>query len=123
MDEYGCMNDAREDYESIATQLTKSGSVVFCWSKNGADAYVVCLTDHPFKCGILPFGGQPSTMVSVLMRGCFWFDLRKNQLLVESYVGEKLNLQGEDAENLARLLNGIRFELCPIPPRNNQENV
>ena len=111
MDEYGCYRDVEEDYDSLAEHLEDSTSLVFAWSRDQVSAYVVILSESFRKLGTLPYGGNPqgSCLVSVLMRGAFWFDLNRTEEIHEEYVGEKLNLgTGEDAKNIACLINGLR---------------
>lgn len=106
MDEFGCCGP--DDYVALVDGIVSAGNVVFSYSDDDVTAYVVTITTNYLKLGTMPFGGQPTHLVSILLKGCYWFDLNSRTELHESYVGEKLKLDYVDSVSIARLLNGIR---------------
>jgi len=109
MDEYGtCKLD---DAPMLAGKLKSGESIIFSFSKDAVNAYVIFICPQFTKIGTLPFGGNPenSYCVGVLYQGFFYFGLDGG--LSPPYVGEKLELAEPDAKNVTDILNAIGQEL------------
>lgn len=110
MDDYGTCS--LDDATMLANRLDSEGSILFPFSNDGVNAYVLFISSRFTKIGTLPFGGNPcgSYCVGVLFRGFFYFDLDDGGLS-PSYVGEKLGLGPLDAEDVTKMLNAIGKEM------------
>ncbi len=106
MDEYDSCN--KEDFALLASQLHNYGAISFPYSADNETGFMVFMCNQYEKMGTSPFGGNRSgtTVVGILMRGFFHFDL-KQQSLSPDYVSEKLNLNKEDGRVISELLRGI----------------
>ncbi len=110
MDQYGtCQLD---DAPMLAEKLNDGRPIIFSFSNDETNAYVISITPNMEKMGVMPFGGNPTGRfgVGVLRRGFFHFDLNRKELYPD-YVGEKLGLAEYDAEAVTKMLNAIRTEL------------
>lgn len=116
MDDYGCFADVESDYEELAREYVRCKNITFAWSRNQTDAYIITLNGAFKKFGVLPFGGKPDnfTLISVLLRGAFWFDLYSYAELHPNYVREKLGVGGGSADDLAYLITKLREKLLKL---------
>jgi hypothetical protein len=107
MDEFGCYRHTTEDAAEVAKQLNANGTVVFPYSYDQVGCMLVLISNNFAKLGVMPFGGNPDgrNYVGIFGRGCGHLSAENGP--VESYVEEKLNLQGEDAKNFAEFYQWI----------------
>jgi hypothetical protein len=101
-DQYGCMRaDSREDAMEVWEALDRAGSAVFALSGDQVGAMVIFVSRVFEKLGVMPFGGNPHgrAYVGVLKRGCGHLSMQDTH---PSYIGEQLNLTGDDAETFAK---------------------
>lgn len=109
MDNYGtCLID---DAPMLAKRLAVGHNIIFGYTTDNKNAYVLCIVPNIHKIGTLPFGGHVGSRfgVGLLYRGFCHFDL--NNVIYPSYVAEKLGLSTFDAEAVAVMLNAIGHEL------------
>ena len=125
MDNYGTCRF--EDASMLAERLARGQSIMFGYSCDSANAYVLCIVPNIHTIGILPFGGHVGARfgVGVLYRGFSHFDLRKRNF--PSYVAEKLGLPLFDAEAVTLMLNAIGHALregenAGLPPESDEDD-
>jgi hypothetical protein len=107
MDQYECCT--LEDAKFIATLLKSEESIIFSYSPDQINAYVIFICPNFTTVGKIPFGGIPNGFyIGVSLIGAFHFNLE--QELSSGYLAEKLKLGKVDAENLAEILNAIGKE-------------
>lgn len=104
----GILSFDKHKIEIVALTTFVNKRAVFSYSKDQITAYVITIC-HPTPIGTMPFGGQPSWLVSILYHSCYWFDFKHDYH--PNYIGEKLNLGTKDSEDICELLNyiGDRF--------------
>jgi|AntRauTorcE11897_2_1112592.scaffolds.fasta_scaffold31697_3 hypothetical protein len=114
MDEYGTCT--LSDAPMLAKKLNAGDAIIFGYSNDDINGYVISISPRLTPVGTMPFGGDPTGKygIGVLMRGFFHFDLNKIEPFYESYIGEKLGLRRPDARPVAQMLNAIRSELITI---------
>lgn len=118
MDDFGTWTGTAEDVSALAQEIRDKGNVLFSYSPNQVDCYIISINRDFSILGEIPFGGNPRGryLVSVLGRGFFHFDLGGNTFHTQpSYVAEKLNLSSTDATYVSELLLGINARLVTIP--------
>lgn len=96
-----------DDTPRIADKLNQNQNVLFSYSPDEIDCYIVFIAPSFSILSEIPFGGDPHNryMVSLLKIGCFHFNL--NKPLFPAYVGEKFGLDNVSAEHVTTMLNGI----------------
>ncbi len=100
-DEFGCMRaSSREDAMAVRQALDQAGSVVFPLSGDQIGAMVINVTTKFDKLGVMPFGGNPygRAYVGVYGRGCNHLAMQDTD---PNYIGEKLNIAGDDAKTFS----------------------
>ncbi len=85
----------------VRQALRQGGSAVFALSGDQIGAMIVMVCTQFEKLGVMPFGGNPigRAYVGVLKRGCGHLSMDD---IHPNYIGEQLNLKGEDAETFAK---------------------
>lgn len=107
MDEYGSYRQTEDDWLELAHHLRSSGTIVFPWSHNQIDSYIILVSVDFQKLGIMPWGGNPNgrAYVALLKRGCD--HVRVDGEIFPSDLEEKLHMDKSGAEELTKLLNYI----------------
>jgi len=97
------------DAPLLATLLKGGENVLFSYSPDEINAYIILICPDFTTVGKMLFGGIPHGFyVGITFKGAFHFDLSTD--LYADYVGEKLNLSRLDSEYLTQMLNAIGKE-------------
>lgn len=109
MDDYGTCS--LDDAPMLADKLKNGENIIFPFSNDGVNAYVLFISSRFTKIGTLPYGGDPvgSFCVGLVYNGFFYFDLSGE--LSWAYVEKKLQLAETDAKNVTEILNAIGKEM------------
>lgn len=112
MNEYGSYDNLSFDYREIAVNLKENGAIVFAWSPNEIDCFIVFMSMNFKKLGIMPFGGNPEGRVYVALYGkgaAHHFNLAKDT--DPSYIQEKMLCTEFTATQMSMLFEKINKEL------------
>jgi hypothetical protein len=118
MDEFGTFTASREDMDELAQGLRDQGNILFAYSPNQIDCYIISINQEFKVLGEMPFGGNPrgKALISILGRGFFHFDLGSQNFHIQpEYVSEKLGLASQDATYITELLLALNCRLVTIP--------
>jgi len=110
IDEYGCVNATDAAFDYLSEKLLEGENLIFSYAPGNNTAYNLVISSNFLKVGTLVWGGKPdgAWVVSLMHHGTFWFDFISENLLHEDYIGEKLQISGEDAKAVGHLLSEIR---------------
>lgn len=109
MDEYGSFRHTKEEaYEVAKANLFgEADTTVFQWSPDGFGALICVISPRFGVLGIMGFGGNPRgrCFVGIYGRGCGHLSMEKGPYA--SYIEEKLNIKGEEAEKFCEFYSWI----------------
>ena len=104
-DEYGCFD--KESLSELNKEWQTHGNIIFAYSPNKIDAYVIEMNKSAKKLGKMPFGGDPEgrVWVSVYSRGANHFSLTRDTS--EGYLREKLGVDPTCAGALSDIFKAL----------------
>lgn len=106
-DQYGMVSHTRESANHIGAMLVYYDQpVLFAWSPNKVDAFIILIAAQFIKVGIMPFGGKPDGRAYVALYGigAGHFDLKTTH---PTYFEEKLSIDPENAKQFSQLWTWI----------------
>jgi hypothetical protein len=108
MNEHGSFRPVKEDWTEIVHHLRKHGNILFAYSPNRADAFIILMVRRVNKVGTLPWGGNPTgyLVTSVMKWGMIY--TMPGVPLHKGYVKESLPIDWEEGlESITELLNEV----------------
>lgn len=110
VDQWNEVINHRDTYSEIAGYLNQGHSVIVGWTDGRGAHHDVLFCKSPTKEGRLQGGldGGHNLYVAVMRRGAFGFNIDDDKELHPDYVGEKLNVEGDTAIALARLISEVK---------------
>lgn len=107
LDECGITKPKGETfYLDLYKDLQENGTIIFPYSDNSIDSYIISLSIDFNKLGSFPFSGQcGNLLVGLVGCGFYHFNINDHSMFSGGYIAEKLGLGNGDA--IAALLNGM----------------
>ena len=116
-DDYDEVVNGQSTYQDIADQLSVQKPVIIGWTpENGSHFDVMFVVQPKFLSRNIQGGIQEDYLFVTLMRlGAFAFEMiDRGGELFPSYIGEKLNVSGSDADKLTELIRGVMIAYLEI---------
>lgn len=122
LDEYGEVLNSPETYLDIATLLSKGANCFVGWTDEAGSHFDILFTALPVMIPTdnkktIQGGLRPGSdlFVSIMRKGAFGFEIN-HTLTSAGYYADKLTLNdnGETADKLAELINGVKYQLYDL---------
>lgn len=110
--EYNEIRNGLETYKEIANKLRQHIPVIIGWTDEAYTHLDILFTYQAYReyGNYLQRGFMPTDLfVSILSWGAYGFEVDREKSV--GYISEKLGMNGETAEKLTELINGIINEL------------